>query len=74
MCWKLITLTPDQKRLSAIIVRQILYTIKDQQPTYFGIFVLDIRLSLLPVRKAAQAWADAVSKRHLLLHVLLIYT
>ena len=34
MCWNLITLTPDQKKtLSAIFVRQILYTIKNQQPT-----------------------------------------
>ena len=53
MCWKLITLTPDQKWLSAIIVRQILYTIKDQQPTYFGIFVSDNRLSLLPTKKSS---------------------
>ena len=42
-----------KKRLSAIIVRQILYTIKDQQPTYFGIFVSDIRLSLLPTKKSS---------------------
>ena len=53
MCWKVIILTPDQKRLSAIIVRQILCTIKDQQPTYFGIFVSDICLSLLPTKKGS---------------------
>ena len=57
-----------KKPLSAIFVRQILYTIKDQQPTYFGIFVSDTRLSLLPTKKSSSD-LRLCRKRHLLLHL-----
>ena len=63
----------QKKTLSAIFVRQILYTIKDQQPTYFGIFVSDTRLRLLPAKKSSSSLCRC-RKRHLLLHVLLVYT